>query len=130
MKLIRTLALGAALCAAAATSAVAQSSPPQQGAGREGGRRGAAALLRGIELTEPQKAQADSINAKFRAMMPAFVQGEQPDSASRAKRMEVMGKQQEALRLILTDEQKKVFDANVSEMRNRMGPPRNPGLDN
>ena len=122
MKIFRTLALGAALCAVAASTAVAQT--PSEG--RNPGRRGASMLLRGIELTEAQKAQADSINAKFRALMPAFVQGEQPDSASRAKRMEVMGQQQDALRLILTDEQKKIFDANVTEMRNRMGPPRNP----
>ena len=123
MKIFRTLALGAALCAVAASTAVAQSTPSE---GRNSGRRGAAALLRGIELTEAQKAQADSVNAKFRALMPAFVQGEQPDSATRAKRTEVMGKQTEALRLILTDEQKKIFDANVTEARNRMGPPRNP----
>ena len=113
MKLLRTLALGAALVAAASTSALAQG-------GGGGGRGGTSMLLRDITLTTEQQAKVDSITQAFRAQMPAFTPGQAPDSASMAKRREIMTKRNEAIRALLTDDQKKVFDKNVEEQRNRM----------
>jgi Spy/CpxP family protein refolding chaperone len=77
-------------------------------------------LMRGIELTETQKAKMDSIGTAYRAQMPRFTPGETPDSASRAKRREMMERQSADIRALLTPDQQKTFDANVAEMRARM----------
>jgi Spy/CpxP family protein refolding chaperone len=50
--------------------------------------------------------------------MPA--QGEKPDSASRAQRREAMMNMQRDIREVLNEEQKKTFDKNLAEMRERM----------
>ena len=78
--------------------------------------------MQGITLSDAQKAKVDSISQSFRAQMPAFTPGQPPDSAARAKRMEVMGKQNAAIRDVLTPDQQKVFDKNIEEMRNRPRP--------
>ena len=112
-------ALLAALIAFAAPSAFAQ------GGGGQGGGRGRQMemLMKDITLTDAQKASVDSITQSFRAQMPAFTPGQPPDSAARAKRMEVMQKQTAAVRAVLTPDQQKVFDKNVAEMP-QMGRPR------
>ena len=92
------------------------------GQGRGGPGRQMEMLMQGITLSDAQKAKVDSISQSFRAQMPAFTPGQPPDSAARAKRMEVMGKQNAAIRDVLTDDQKKVFDKNLEEMRNRPRP--------
>ena len=76
-------------------------------------------LMQGITLTDAQKASVDSVSQSFRAQMPPMQQGAPPDSATRAKRMEVMQKQYAAIRTVLTADQQKVFDKNVEDMRNR-----------
>ena len=64
----------------------------------------------------------DSIGQAFRAQMPPMQQGTPPDSATRAKGMEVRQKQYAAVRTVLTADQQKVFDKNLEEMRNRPRP--------
>lgn len=118
MKLVRIVAVLAALVAFAAPAAHAQGG----GQGRGGPGRQMEMLMQGITLSDAQKAKVDSIQQSFRAQMPAFTPGQPPDSAARAKRMEIMGKQNAAIRDVLTADQQKVFDKNVEEMRNRGRP--------
>ena len=76
----------AALVAFAAPAAFAQGG----GAGGQGRGRQMEMLMKDIALTDVQKVSVDSIVQSFRAQMPAFTPGQPPDSAARAKRMEVM----------------------------------------
>ena len=117
MKLTRIAAL-VGLMAFAAPAAYAQ------GGGGQGRGRQMEMLMQGITLTDAQKASVDSIGQAYRAQMPPMQQGTPPDSATRAKRMEVMQKQSAAVRAVLTAEQQKVFDKNLEDMRANMGRPR------
>ena len=121
MKRIRVFALLAALVAFAAPSAHAQGGG---GGGQGRGGRQMEMLMQGITLTDAQKASVDSIGQAFRAQMPPMQQGTPPDSATRAKMMEVRQKQYAAIRTVLTPDQQKTFDKNVEEMRANMGRPR------
>lgn len=119
MKYIRIFAVLTALFAFAAPAAQAQ------GGGGQGGRgRAMEMLMQGITLTDVQKASVDSIGQVFRAQMPPMQQGTPPDSATRAKRMEVAQKQYAAVRTVLTPDQQKVFDKNLADMRASMTRPR------
>jgi len=103
----------------AATVAAAQT----QGAGPGGdgfAQRRMQRLLQGMTLTAEQQAKVDSITAKYRGQMPAFTPGTPPDSATRAKLRVLFGNQDEEIRALLTPDQQKVWDQNVTEMRNRM----------
>ena len=121
MKGIRLFALLAALLVLGAPAAFAQGGGPPQGQGRG---RQMEMLMQGITLTDAQKASVDSIVTAYRAQMPPMQQGTPPDSAARAKRMEVMQKQMADVRAVLTKEQQAVFDKNVETMRQNMGRPR------
>ena len=121
MKGIRFFAGLATLCALAAPAAYAQGGG---GGGGQGRGRQMEMLMQGITLTDAQKASVDSIGQVYRAQMPPMQQGTPPDSATRAKRMEVMQKQSAAVRAVLTAEQQKVFDKNLEDMRANMGRPR------
>lgn len=120
MRRFRVFALFGALLVLTAPAAYAQ------GGGGQGGGRGRQMemLMQGITLTDAQKASVDSITQVYRAQMPAFTPGQPPDSAARAKRMEVMQKQFGAIRTLLTADQQKVYDKNLEEMRSRMQRPR------
>ena len=118
MKLSRIAAL-VGMLALAAPAAYAQG-----GGGQGGPGRGMQRLMEGITLTDAQKASVDSIGQAFRAQMPPMQQGTPPDSATRAKRMEVMQKQYDAVRGILTPDQQKIFDKNFEAARANMGRPR------
>ena len=118
MKIIRLFALLSALVVFTAPAAFAQ------GGGGQGRGRQMEALMQGITLTDAQKASVDSISQAFRAQMPPMTQGTPPDSAARAKRMEVMQKQFAAIRTVLTPEQQPVFDKNLETMRANMTRPR------
>ena len=119
MKLTRIVAL-VGIVALAAPAAYAQ------GGGSQGGGpgRGMQMVMQGITLTDKQKASVDSITQAYRAQMPAMTPGTPPDSATRAKRMEVAQKQYAAIRTVLTADQQKVFDKNLEDMRANMGRPR------
>ena len=118
MKRIRFFAGLATLCALAAPAAYAQ------GGGGQGRGRQMEMLMQGITLSDAQKASVDSIGQVYRAQMPPTQQGTPPDSAIRAKRMEVMQKQFAAVRGVLTPEQQKVFDKNLEDMRANMARPK------
>lgn len=121
MKGIRILAVLTVLGAFAAPAAQAQGGGGG-GQGRGGNRM--EMLMQGITLTDAQKTSVDSIATASRAQMPPMQQGTPPDSATRAKRMEVMQKQMAAVRTVLTPDQQKVFDENVKNMPPMGGRPR------
>ena len=104
------------------TSAAATAQDPQpQGQRQGGGRNQMAMLMQSITLTAEQQAKVDSINAKYGEQRRALMQDESLDrDARRAKGRELMGKQREEIKAVLTDEQKKVFDKNVEDMQARM----------
>ena len=103
-------------------SAVATAQDPQPQGQRQGGRGNQMAMLmQGITLTVEQQARVDSINAKFMTERRALMQDESLDmDARRAKGRELMGKQRDEIKTLLTDEQRKVFDKNIEDMRARM----------
>ena len=114
------LVLVAALMAGSASVATAQD-PQPQGQRMGGGRGMGAMLLQGITLTAEQQTKVDSINAAGQKDRQALMQDQSLDQdARRAKGREMMTKQQDAIRALLTDEQKKVFDKNIEDMRARM----------
>lgn len=121
-KMIRTAIMMAAMFMAVATVAKAQDAGQQQG-GRRGG-RGIAALLEGITLNDAQKASVDSIQKAFQEknqpLMEAMRNGDQD---ARAKMGENRKAQTEAIKAVLTDDQKKIFDENVAKMPQRGGRP-------
>ena len=110
--------VGLALVLAATSVATAQSPGPGGGGGFA--QRRMERLLQGITLTADLKTKVDSITAKYRAQMPPFTRGTPPDSATRAKMRVLFGNQDEEIRTVLTPDQQKVWDQNVTTMRNRM----------
>jgi Spy/CpxP family protein refolding chaperone len=118
----KMVALCIGLAIGAAAVAGAQSPGGEGGGGGGGGFAGRRMqrLLQGITLTAPQQVKVDSITAKYRAQMPAFTPGSPPDSATRGKMRALFGNQDEEIRAVLTPDQRKVWDQNVTEMRNRM----------
>ena len=113
------LVFAALLLASTSTVAAAQE-PAPQGQRRGGGDR-TAALLQGITLSAEQQSKVDTLNAKVRADMQALRADAALDQdARRAKSMELMTKQMDAIKALLTDEQKKVFEKNWTDMQTRM----------
>ena len=113
------------------TAALAQNPQGPPGGGM-GGMRGPGRqmqmLLNGITLTAQQQAQVDSIQARYQPQMRAlFGRGMPMDSATRAQMATLRSDQQREIRAVLTPEQQKVFDKNVSELPPpgsfRRGPP-------
>ena len=121
--LVATMALG--------TATVARAQDPQQQGGR-GGRNQMTMLMNGITLTADQQTKIDAVAKKYQDQMQALrTEAETGDrQAAMAKRRELMTKQADEVKALLTDDQKKVFDKNYEEMRTRMqnrgGAPRTP----
>jgi Skp family chaperone for outer membrane proteins len=124
MKKVRLAMLSAAMFLGMATVAHAQD--PQQ-AGRGNRPNMAAMLFQGITLSPAQEAKRDSIEAKYRDQMTALRNGGGDQQEMRQKRGEMMQKQRDELKAILTDDQKKVFDKNAEDMRQQMQNRRPPG---
>jgi periplasmic protein CpxP/Spy len=115
------LVLAAALMVGSATVATAQDPQPQAGQQRAVGGRGMGMLLQGITLTAEQQTKVDSIQADAQVARQAVIQDQSLDGpAKRSKIGEMMTKQSDAVRALLTDDQKKVFDKNQEDMRARM----------
>lgn len=110
-----TLAVAAVALTLGASEAAAQGGG---GRGMGGGPR-MEMMMQGITLTDAQKAQVDSIVAKYQKEMPAFTPGTPPSPEDRQKRMDVMQKQNTEIRALLTDEQKAIWDKNMEQMRQR-----------
>ena len=105
-----------AVALALLASVVGSNTAVAQGRGEGMRQRMAEMMFKDITLTDAQKAQIDSIQAKYQKEMPAFTPGQPPSDADRAKRMELMQKQREEMRAVLTDEQRVQFDKNLADM--------------
>jgi Spy/CpxP family protein refolding chaperone len=125
MKVIRIATLSFALCAGLTSVAAAQGQPEPQGQGemRRGGGMGGM-LLKDITLTDAQKAQVKTIREKYLPQLMELRKSAQAtggaDEANRAKTMDLQEKQAAEIRAILTNDQQKVFDVNLKEIRDRM----------
>jgi Spy/CpxP family protein refolding chaperone len=111
--------MAVALCAVAASVSSAQQQPEQAS---QGGRRGmGGTILRGITLTEAQKAQQKVIREKYAPQMMAVRKTAQTSGTpmDQAKLSEIRTAQAAELRAILTAEQQVIFDRNRAEMRAR-----------
>jgi Spy/CpxP family protein refolding chaperone len=125
-KMIKMALMTAAMFAMVATVAKAQGGGGGGGAGRGAGRGGnpTAALFKDITLTDTQKAKSDSIVAFYAEKQTEIRASANGDMASVQPKMTENTKlRTEALKSILTDEQKKVFDANVAAMPAGRGRP-------
>ena len=114
--------LVAAMLMGISTAAIAQD-PQPQGGQRQGGGRGnqMAMLMQGITLSAEQQVKVDSVTAKYGAARRELMQDQNMDQdARRAKGREMMTKQNDEVKALLTDEQKKVFEKNVADMQARM----------
>ena len=109
------LVFAALLLVATTTTASAQ-----DGQRRGGGNR-AAALLQGITLTAEQQAKVDTLSQKAMGdMMALRADSTMAPDVRRQKGGEIFNKQVEAIKALLTAEQKAVFDKNVADMQARM----------
>lgn len=111
------LVLAAALLMAGTSVAAAQDQP-RAGAPGRGNMMGM--LLQGITLTAEQQVKVDSINAKYGEQRRAMMQDQSVDQETRrTKGRELMNKQSEEIKALLSDEQKKIFEKNVADMEAR-----------
>ena len=115
-----SVAVAVAVLGIAAPAVQAQGGGPPPGGMRGGGARMLQMLMKDITLDKAQQTKFDAIQAKYAMELPPMTQGERPDSAAMAKRREIMTKQQGEIRAILTADQQKTFDANRTEMQDRM----------
>jgi Spy/CpxP family protein refolding chaperone len=110
------LLFAALLLAATTTAASAQDGPPRRGGGNR-----AAALLQGITLTAEQQAKVDTLSQKAMAEMQAIrADTTLAQDARRTKSGEIFNKQAEAIKALLTAEQKTVFEKNWTDVQARM----------
>ena len=80
-----------------------------------------AALLQGITLTAEQQTKVDAIVKKFSDERQTLRQDQSLDQdARRAKGRELMMKQSDEIKGVLTDDQKKVFEKNLTDLQARM----------
>ncbi len=112
--------------ASVASAQAPQGGPPQGGPGGAQGRaRMSQMLFAGINLTDAQKDQIGKIDEKYRAQREALrpaggqMQGP-PDEATRAKMNDIRTKSQADYRAVLTDDQQKIFDKNLADLKARM----------
>lgn len=123
MKKVRLAMMAAAMFLGITSVARAQDTQ-QQGRNRP---NMAAMLFKDITLSPAQQAKADSIQARYREQMQALRSAGGDQQEMRAKNRELQEKQRDELKALLTDDQKKTFDKNVEEMRQRMqNRPQNP----
>lgn len=107
--------------AAAAIALTAATAMAQGGMGGQGGaQRQMEMMLKGITLTDAQKATVDSIvaaaGAETMKLREGMEPGTRPTPELREKMMAVSSKRNEAIKAVLTAEQQTVFAANLEEM--------------
>lgn len=124
MKKLQVLVVASLLVGSAEIATAQDPQPQPQGQGQaqaRAGNRGMAMLLQGITLTAEQQVKMDSINARTQAQRQAYLADQSLDGpARREKMMEMMNKQREEIKSVLTAEQKTVFEKNVADMQARM----------
>ena len=119
MKKLQVLVL-AGLMMGSASVAMAQDAQPQP-QGQGGGNRGMNMMMQGITLSAEQQVKMDSIAAKYSRERQAIVADQTIEGpAKRGKVMELMGKQREEIKAILTPEQVTVYEKNIADMQSRM----------
>jgi len=118
MKAIRVAMMAVALSAAATSVSSAQQQPEQAS---QNGRRMGGMILRGITLTEAQKAQQKVIREKYAPQLLAIRKDAQTSGTpmNQAKLNEIRAAQAAELRAILTADQQVIYDRNLAEMRAR-----------
>lgn len=105
-RMIRMATMAAAMCLAVSAVSKAQD---QQGKRPMGG--GIMALLDSVKASDAVKAKADSIVKSFQALnAPLMEAARAGDSTARGKMGENRKKQTEAIKALLTDEQKAQFE--------------------
>jgi len=118
MKMIRTVAMAAAMFAAVTTVAKAQG-----GGGGRGGRNPVTILKDSLKVSDAILAKADSIvKAAAAESAPLMEAARGGDADARTKMQAVNTKRNDAIKALLTDEQKAKFDALMTAGR-RGGPP-------
>lgn len=119
-KMIRTVAMAAAMFVAVTTVAKAQGGGGQ---GRGGGRNPVTILKDSLKVSDAILAKADSITKAAAAeAAPLMEAARGGDADARTKMQAVNAKRNDAIKALLTDEQKTKFDAIMSAGR-RGGPP-------
>ena len=114
------LVLVAAMLAGTASVSSAQDAQ-QQAAPPQGRPNMMATLLQGITLTAEQQTKVDAIVKKFSDERQTLRQDQSLDQdARRAKGRELMMKQSDEIKGVLTDDQKKVFEKNLTDLQARM----------
>jgi len=114
------LVLVAAMLAGAASISAAQDAQ-QQAAPPQSRPNMMAALMQGVTLTAEQQTKVDSIVKKYQGQRQAIREDQSLDQdARRAKGRELMMKQSDEIKGVLTDDQKKVFEKNLTDMQARM----------
>ena len=82
--------------------------------------RGHEMLLKGITLSADQQAKLDALMSKHHEQREAMApSGARPDENARARMRAEMDKHYGEIRSLLTEDQQKVFDANIAEMKQR-----------
>ena len=100
---------------------VAAAQDAQQQAAPQGRPNMMGALMQGITLTAEQQAKVDSVTKKYADQRASVRQDQTLDQdARRAKSRELMTKQSDEIKALLTDDQKKVFEKNQADMQARM----------
>lgn len=117
-KMIKTVAMVAAMFVAVSTVAKAQDAQQQ---GRRGGGRGGpnvAALLKdSLHVSDAVVAKADSIAKVYQAKNQELMQSANGDMAAvRPKMQELRTEQTNAIKALLTDEQKAAYDKLMASM--------------
>ena len=114
----------AALLAASSTAAIAQGGGGCGGGRGQGGAQQMQRMMEGITLSAEQQTKVDSIAKMFGDQRAALRNDATMDQdARRTKNREIMTKQNDAIKAVLTDEQKKVFDKNMADMQAQMQRP-------
>jgi Spy/CpxP family protein refolding chaperone len=101
-----------------------QPAAPQGQGGRPSPQQMMERMMAGITLSAAQKTQVDSVMKTYGDQMMALRQDQSLDQdARRAKGRELRGKQNDAIKAILTDDQKKIFEKNQADMQQGGGRP-------
>jgi len=115
------LVLAAAMLVGATSVATAQEPQPQPQGQQQGRPNMMAMLMQGITLTAEQQTKVDTITKKYQDERQALMQDQSLDrDARRAKSRAMMTKQSDEVKVLLTDDQKKVFEKNQADMQTRM----------
>lgn len=111
------LGLVAVMLAATTSVAAAQDQQPRQ----QGRPNPVAMIMQGITLTAEQQPKVDSITKKFDEDRTAIRADQTLDREARmAKSRELSTKTFDAIKALLNDEQKKVFEKNQADLQTRM----------